>query len=63
VGDAFAAHYAGDEKAALRPHFDKKKLNLWSRFIYSKQKYVLDGLWTDLYPSDNNVDIDLLRRK
>jgi UDP-2,3-diacylglucosamine pyrophosphatase LpxH len=62
VGDAFVAHYAGDENS-IRPHCDKKKLNLWGRFIYSQQKYVLDGLWTDLLPADNNVSIDLLRRK
>jgi 3',5'-cyclic AMP phosphodiesterase CpdA len=57
VGDAFAAHYAGDENLAIRPYFDKKKLSLWGRFIYSQQKYVIDGLWTDLFPADNNVSI------
>jgi hypothetical protein len=59
VGDAFNAHYSGDENPALRPSFDKKKLGLWGRFVLSQQQYVLDGLWTDLPPSDNNVRIEL----
>jgi hypothetical protein len=60
VGDAFDAHYAGDENPALRPPFDKSRLNLWGRFVYSQQKYVLDGLWEDLPPADNNTSFKLL---
>ena len=59
VGDAFNAHYSGDEIASLRPHFDTKNLGLWGRFIYSQQRYVLDGLWNDLPPSDKNVSLPL----
>jgi hypothetical protein len=59
VADAFYAHYNGDENPALRPPFDKSKLNLWGRFIYSRQKYVIDGLWEDLPPADNNVRLSL----
>lgn len=59
VGAAFCAHYKGDENPNDVPDFDKDKLNLWSRFIYSQQKYVIEGLWRDLAPSDNNVTIDL----
>ena len=59
VGDAFDAHYAGDENPALRPSFDKSRLGLWGKFIYSRQKYVFDGLWADLPPADNNVSINL----
>ncbi|MDR0496724.1 MAG: metallophosphoesterase [Treponema sp.] len=59
VGDAFVAHYAGDENSALRPPFDVSALGLWGRFIYSQQKYVLDGLWEDLPPADNNVRLEL----
>ena len=59
AGDAFVAHYSGDENPALRPPFDSKKLGLWSRFIYSQFKYVIDGLWEDLPPEDNNVRIEL----
>jgi len=59
VGDAFYAHYAGDENPALRPPFDKSKLGLWGRFIYSQEEYVVDGLWADLPPADNDVDLKL----
>jgi hypothetical protein len=59
VADAYHAHYSGDENPALRPFFDKSKLSLWGRFIYSQQKYVLDGLWNDLPPADNNVSLPL----
>jgi len=59
VGDAFTAHYYGDENPALRPPLDKSKLGLWGRFILSQQQYVLDGLWVDLPPADNNVSIRL----
>jgi len=59
AGAAFTAHYNGDEEAADRPSFDENKLGLWSRFIYSMEKYVIDGLWKDLPPADNNVTLDL----
>ena len=59
VGDAFSAHYSGDENPALRPPFDTSKLGLWGRFIYSQEKYALDGLWTDLPPADNNARFNL----
>ena len=59
VGDAFNAHYAGDEDPALRPAWDKTKLGLWSRFIYGWQDYVMDGLWNDPLPADNNVHLEL----
>ena len=59
VGTAFNVHYAGDENPALRPVFDKSRLGLWGKFIYSQQKYVLEGLWVDLPPADNNVSFSL----
>ena len=59
VGDAFDAHYAGDEDPALRPPFNKSRLNLWGRVIYGQQKYALDGLWADVPPADNNVRFSL----
>jgi len=58
VGDAFDAHYAGDENPALRPSFDRGRLGLWGRFVYGQQKYALDGLWEDLRPADNNVSLN-----
>lgn len=59
VSDAFVAHYAGDADIRLWPEFDPGRLSLWGRVVYATQKYILDGLWTDLPPADNNVIIDL----
>ena len=59
VGDAFAAHYSGDENPAMRPALDKSRLSLWGRFILFMQQYVLDGLWEDLFPADNNSSFSL----
>lgn len=59
VCDAFNAHYNGDEDESKRVAVDEGKLNLWDRFIYSQEKYVLDGSWQDLPPTDNNCTIDL----
>jgi len=59
VGDAFVAHYAGDEDPALRPPLDKSKLGLWGKIVLSTQNYVLDGLWQDLYPADRNAKLEL----
>jgi predicted MPP superfamily phosphohydrolase len=57
VGDAFNAHYSGDEDISLKKTVDKSKLGLWGRFILSQQQYVIDGLWEDLKPADNNVKL------
>ena len=59
VGDAFTAHYSGDENPSLRKVLDKSKLSAWGKFILSQQQYVLDGLWLDLPPSDINVSLQL----
>ena len=58
-GDAFNAHYNGDENPAQRPAFNKSNLGLWSRLIFSQLEYVVDGLWMDLPPGDNNVTLNL----
>lgn len=59
VGDAFSAHYSGDEDEDKRPAFDEAELSLWGRIVYSTQRYALDGLWNDLPPADNNVAFSL----
>ena len=59
VGDAFAAHYFGDENPALRPTLDESQLSLWGRIVLGTQKYVMDGLWRDLPPADNNAILPL----
>jgi len=57
VGDAFNAHYSGDENISLKKTVDKSKLGLWGRFVLGQQQYVIDGLWADLKPADNNLRV------
>ncbi|WP_461246896.1 metallophosphoesterase family protein [Treponema sp. R6D11] len=57
VGDAFIAHYSGDENLSLKKTVNTYKLGFWGRFVFGRQQYVIDGLWTDLKPADNNVKI------
>lgn len=59
AADAFVAHCEGDENPALRPAFDRSRLGLWGRFICWHQQYVLDGLWTNPPPDDNNASLEL----
>jgi 3',5'-cyclic AMP phosphodiesterase CpdA len=59
VSDAFVAHYKGDEDPSQRPELDKSRLGLWGRIVLAVQQYVLDGLWVDLPPEDNNVTLNL----
>ena len=59
VGDAFVAHYKGDENPDERAVLDKSLLSFWGRFILFMQQYVLNGLWADLYPADNDAAFSL----
>jgi hypothetical protein len=59
VGDAFVAHYIGEEFRIERTDLDKSRLSLWGRIVLSTQQYVLNGLWDDLPPDDNSVTFGL----
>lgn len=60
VADAFAAHYAGDEKlAAGKEPVQQWGLSLPGWFVIQFRKDLVFGLWEDLPPADNNVTIDL----
>ncbi len=59
VGEAFIAHYSGDENVNLKSMVDKSKLGIWGKIVFQVQQYVLDGLWNDLPPNDNNVVLPL----
>lgn len=59
VAQAFIAHYKGDEDPTKRVMIDTSKLNLWGQIIYSQYAYVVDGLWKDLPPADNNCTLSL----
>ena len=59
VAPAFVAHYEGDEDPAEKPTIDTGELSLWGRFIWSQQRYVVDGLWADSHPGDNDIVLQL----
>lgn len=59
---AFAAHSMGDENPDLKPDFDPGRLSPWGRLIYSRQKKIIDSLWTNIPPGDLNISLDLTAR-
>ena len=59
LGYAFLAHYSGYENIENKPYFNESELGVWGRIIYRLRKYVIDGLWQDLPPDDNNLIINL----
>jgi 3',5'-cyclic AMP phosphodiesterase CpdA len=59
VATAFAAHAQGDEDRAFRPKFNENKLSPWGRFVYSRQKHIVEGLWQNPGPPDLNLTLDL----
>jgi 3',5'-cyclic AMP phosphodiesterase CpdA len=60
VADAFAAHYAGDEKlAAGKEPIQQSGLSLPGWFVIQFRKDLVIGLWEDLPPADNNITLNL----
>jgi hypothetical protein len=54
------AHFTGDENPALRQSLDKSQLELRNRFLYFLLKNnIINNLWKDIPPSDNNVQFGL----
>jgi 3',5'-cyclic AMP phosphodiesterase CpdA len=60
VARAFIAHYAGDESLpAGQKAISTHGLSLRGRIVVTIRKGLIQGLWQDLAPPDNNVTIDL----
>lgn len=60
---AFVAHSLGNEDSSRKPLFNPKELSLWGRFIYGRQKRMIDSLWTNHPPEDLNVSLELFNSK
>lgn len=58
IGDAFVAHYSGDEPAVSR-YLDVTGVGLLGRIMILTKRRLIKELHSDLYPSDNEVVIDL----
>lgn len=58
VADAFIAHYRGDE-VIPQVTIDTSGTGLWAKLVVWVQRGLINGLWNDLEPADNDIDIDL----
>jgi 3',5'-cyclic AMP phosphodiesterase CpdA len=59
ISDAFIAHYAGDEKFAGTEMLRTTGLSLMGVLVVANRKDLVEELWHDLEPPDNDVTIDL----
>ena len=60
VSKAFVAHYAGDEMLPSgQKALSAQGMGLMARLVVAFRKDLIEGLWHDLEPPDNNVVIDL----
>lgn len=60
VADAFLAHYAGDEITPDEP-FNMEGISTKGKFLIGFKKNLMKSLRTDLYPSDNSLEMILKR--
>jgi len=58
IGDAFIAHYRGDEPIVER-YLDVSGVGLLGRLMILTKRRLIKELHTDLYPADNQIIIDL----
>jgi hypothetical protein len=59
IREAFLAHYAGDEKRPAGELLPSKGLSLMGKIVVANRRALVEGLWTDLYPADNDFALDL----
>lgn len=60
VAEAFAAHYAGDERLTSgQEPLRTQGLSFMGWIVVNFRKDLVQGLWNDLEPADNNITIDL----
>ncbi len=60
IVEAFIAHGTGNEKEEPKDVVNLQGVGLWGRFVMSKKRPLLEGLWQQCPPSDNNLTIDLI---
>jgi UDP-2,3-diacylglucosamine pyrophosphatase LpxH len=58
VADAFASHYAGDEKVPEKT-LDLSGISLKGKFLIAFKKSLVKNLYHDLYPEDNFLEFKL----
>jgi Icc-related predicted phosphoesterase len=58
VADAFLAHYAGDEITPDKP-FNMEGIGFKGKLLIGFKKKLVKSLHQDLYPADNNLELNL----
>ncbi len=58
IADAFVAHYSGDEIVPDR-YFNLKGIGIFGRIVVLVKRKLIVGLYHDLPPADNDVEIPL----
>ena len=58
IADAAMAHFAGDENRESEI-IDYGRISSWAGFVIDRRKRLLQALWNDLWPADNNITINL----
>ncbi len=56
---AFLAHAIGNEEPAPAKVLDLQGISWWGKLIMSRKKPLLEGLWQQSLPPDNDLSIDL----
>jgi hypothetical protein len=59
VADAFIAHFRGDESFSGTEMLRSKGLSLMAGIVTGARRDLVEGLWHDLAPADNDLTIDL----
>jgi 3',5'-cyclic AMP phosphodiesterase CpdA len=59
IADAFVAHLQGDEHFTGGQSFGMRGLTLMGRLAVGSRTKLVDDLWTDLPPDDNNLTLEL----
>lgn len=61
IAEAFVAHYIGDERAPLNADvLDTKGTGIMAKIVAFNRRPLIEGLWKDLEPADNDLVIDLV---
>lgn len=59
VADASLAHFRGDENFTGTEMFSSKGLSLMAGIVVGSRRDLVEGLWHDQAPADNDVTLDL----
>jgi Predicted phosphohydrolases len=63
IAEAFLAHYAGDEKRPAGELLPSNGFSLMGKIVIGNRRALVEGLYTDTYPADNDFTLDLVTGK